>query len=72
MLNGTLETVAGNDMGIFWHTVPTPADFVLKLQWLRWHDAANSGVYLSFQPRLEELQQHSLRRGRLRLRSTDR
>ena len=48
VLNGALETIAGNDMGIFWHTVPTPANFVLKLQWLRWHDAANSGVYVRF------------------------
>jgi hypothetical protein len=48
VLNGTLETVAGNDMGIFWHTVPTPANVVLKLQWLRWHDAANSGGYVRF------------------------
>jgi len=48
VINGTLETVAGSDMGIFWHTVPIPANFVLKLQWLRWHDAANSGVYVRF------------------------
>jgi hypothetical protein len=48
VLNGALETVAGNDVGIFWHTVPTPPNFVLKLQWLRWHDAANSGVYVRF------------------------
>jgi hypothetical protein len=48
VINGTLETLPGNDMGIFWHTAPTPANFVLKLQWLRWHDAANSGVYVRF------------------------
>jgi choline dehydrogenase-like flavoprotein len=48
VLNGTLETVAGNDMGILWHTVPAPPNFILKLQWLRWHDAANSGVYVRF------------------------
>jgi hypothetical protein len=47
-LNGTLETVAGNDMGIYWHTAPVPKNFVLRLQWLRWHQAANSGVYLRF------------------------
>jgi choline dehydrogenase-like flavoprotein len=48
VLNGTLETVAGNDMGIFWHTAATPANFILKLQWLRWHEAANSGIYVRF------------------------
>ena len=48
VVNGALETVPGNDMGIFWHTVPTPANYILKLQWLRWHDAANSGVYVRF------------------------
>jgi hypothetical protein len=48
VIDGALETVAGNDMGIFWHTAPAPANFVLKLQWLRWHDAANSGVYIRF------------------------
>jgi hypothetical protein len=48
VLNGALETVAGNDMGIYWHTTPVPNNFVLRLQWLRWHQAANSGVYLRF------------------------
>jgi choline dehydrogenase-like flavoprotein len=48
VVNGTLETMPGNDMGIFWHTVPTPANFILKLQWLRWHEAANSGIYVRF------------------------
>lgn len=48
VINGSLETVAGNDMGIFWHTIPAPMNFILKLQWLRWHDAANSGVYVRF------------------------
>lgn len=48
VINGMLETVAGNDMGIFWHTEPTPPDFILKLQWLRWAAEANSGIYLRF------------------------
>ena len=29
-------------------TEPTPENFILRLQWLRWHDAANSGVSLRF------------------------
>ena len=48
IIDGALETVAGNDMGIFWCTVPTDADFVLKLQWLRWTADSNSGVYVRF------------------------
>lgn len=48
VINGALETVAGNDMGIYWHTDPTPPDFILRLQWLRWSEEANSGVYLRF------------------------
>jgi hypothetical protein len=35
-------------MGILWCTKPTPANFVLRLQWLRWTDRTNSGVYLRF------------------------
>jgi hypothetical protein len=48
VINGALETVAGNDMGIFWCTQRTPPNFILRLQWLRWSDDANSGVYLRF------------------------
>jgi choline dehydrogenase-like flavoprotein len=48
ILRGALETVPGNDMGIFWCTTPMPADFLLKLEFLRWSAAANSGVYLRF------------------------
>jgi choline dehydrogenase-like flavoprotein len=48
ILRGALETVPGNDMGVFWCTTPTPADFVLKLEFLRWSTSANSGVYLRF------------------------
>jgi hypothetical protein len=48
VLRGALETVPGNDMGIFWCTTATPVDFVLRLEWLRWAHDANSGVYLRF------------------------
>lgn len=48
VIDGSLETVAGTDMGILWCTIPTPANFVLKLQWLRWTHCSNSGVYLRF------------------------
>jgi choline dehydrogenase-like flavoprotein len=48
VIDGTLETVAGTDMGIFWCTRPTPANYVLRLQWMRLTDDSNSGVYLRF------------------------
>jgi choline dehydrogenase-like flavoprotein len=48
VINGTLEAVGGKDMGILWHTKPTPENFVLRLQWLRWTDRTNSGVYVRF------------------------
>lgn len=46
--NGALETVPGNDMGIFWCTRKMPNNFILRLEWLRWAHGANSGVYLRF------------------------
>jgi choline dehydrogenase-like flavoprotein len=48
VIDATLETVAGTDMGIFWCTTPTPPNFVLRLQWLRLTEDSNSGVYLRF------------------------
>ena len=44
----TLQSVPGNDIGLFWCTTPTPPDFVLQLEWLRHHEDANSGVFLRF------------------------
>jgi choline dehydrogenase-like flavoprotein len=48
VIDGTLETVAGTDMGIFWCTKPTPANFVLRLQWMRLTEDSNSGIYVRF------------------------
>jgi hypothetical protein len=48
VINGTLESVAGNELGLLWCTKPTPPNFILKLEWLRWQDDANSGVFLRF------------------------
>ena len=48
VVNGALESVPGNDIGMFWHTDPTPHDFVLKLEWLRWREDDNSGVFIRF------------------------
>jgi hypothetical protein len=48
LVDGTLESLPGNDLGMLWHTDPTPANFVLKLEWLRWRDDDNSGVFIRF------------------------
>ncbi len=48
IVDGTLESVTGTDIGLYWCTVPTPPDFVLKLEWLRWEDWDNSGVFIRF------------------------
>jgi len=41
-----LESVPGDDLGLFWCTTPTPPDFVLRLEWLRWRHEDASGVFL--------------------------
>jgi hypothetical protein len=46
--NGALVAVPGTDIGLLWHTTPTPADFVLKLEWRSWRDTDNSGVFVRF------------------------
>jgi choline dehydrogenase-like flavoprotein len=46
--NGALVTRPGTDLGLLWNTTPTPPDFVLKLEWRRWREEDNSGVFLRF------------------------
>mgnify|MGYP001071556984 CR=1 FL=1 len=48
LVGRALEMVPGNDLGMLWHTDPTPPDFVLKLEWLRWREDDNSGVFIRF------------------------
>ena len=48
VINGALVSQPGSDIGLLWYEQPTPADFVLKLQWRRWRDDDNSGVFLRF------------------------
>jgi hypothetical protein len=48
LVDRSLESLPGTDLGLFWHTDPTPADFILKLEFLRWRDDDNSGVFLRF------------------------
>lgn len=48
VVDGALEAVPGDDIGLLWCSLPTPADFILKLEWRRWRDDDNSGVFLRF------------------------
>jgi len=48
IVDGTLEYTTGNDLGLLWHTDPMPPNYVLRLQWLRWDDRGNSGVFVRF------------------------
>ncbi len=48
VVDGSLETVTGTDIGLLWCTTAMPADFILRLDWLRWEDYDNSGVFVRF------------------------
>jgi hypothetical protein len=48
VVDRSLESLPGNDLGLFWNIDPTPPDFILKLEFLRWRDDDNSGVFLRF------------------------
>ena len=48
IVDGAVEASPGNDLGLLWHTTPTPADFILKLEWRTWRAEDNSGVFLRF------------------------
>src|SRR5262249_4601186 len=50
LVDGTLESLPVTDLGLFWHTDPTHAGFIHKLEWLRWRDDDNAGVFLRFPP----------------------
>jgi hypothetical protein len=52
VVDGRLESVPAEDLGLFWCTIPTPRDFLLRLRWLRWRHEDASGVFLRF-PRPE-------------------
>jgi choline dehydrogenase-like flavoprotein len=48
IVDGSLESIPGTDIGLLWCKTPTPANFALKLEFLRWENDANSGVFLRF------------------------
>src|SRR5690606_3038093 len=47
-VDGRLESVPGEGVGLFWCTEPTPPDFLLRLEWLRWRETDASGVLVRF------------------------
>jgi hypothetical protein len=48
IVDGTLESTPGNDLGLLWHTDPMPQNYILRLSWLRWTHDGNSGVFVRF------------------------
>lgn len=48
VVDGTLESVPGDDIGLYWCMTATPPDFILKLEWLRWRHEDSSGVFVRF------------------------
>jgi hypothetical protein len=48
LVDGALEAAPGTDLGLLWYTEPMPADYVLRLEWLRRRDDNNSGVFVRF------------------------
>ncbi len=45
---GVLEGRTGTDLGLFWLKRPTPARYVLRLQWMMTAADNNSGVFIGF------------------------
>jgi hypothetical protein len=43
-----LESVPGDEPGLFWCTTPAPPDFELRLDWLRWRPEDGSSVFVRF------------------------
>lgn len=39
---------AGTDLGLLWHTSPTPRNFILKLEWMLAAPDDNSGAFIRF------------------------
>ncbi|MGH8072082.1 MAG: family 16 glycoside hydrolase [Candidatus Entotheonellia bacterium] len=48
LVDGVLEAMPGDDIGLFWCTIPTPPNFILKLEWRRLREDDNSGVFVRF------------------------
>lgn len=45
---GAFEARPGTDIGLLWLNRPTPARYVLRLEWMRSSPSDNSGVFIAF------------------------
>jgi choline dehydrogenase-like flavoprotein len=48
IVDGALEAIPAGDLGLLWNTQPMATNFILKLEWLRWSDNDNSGIFVRF------------------------
>jgi len=48
VIDKALVAEPGTDIGLLWHTDPTPANFILKLEWMQFRQDDNSGVFVRF------------------------
>lgn len=48
VVDGALVPRLGNDLGLYWHTTPAPANFELALEFKQQALANNSGVFVRF------------------------
>jgi choline dehydrogenase-like flavoprotein len=49
IVDGAFESMpGGDDLGLNWCETPMPPNFILKLEWLRWQQDDNSGVFVRF------------------------
>jgi choline dehydrogenase-like flavoprotein len=48
IVDAGLEAKPSGGLGLLWNTTPLPPDFVLKLEWIRYRDDDNSGVFVRF------------------------
>ncbi len=50
VVDSSLEAVPdpSGELGMLWCTDPTPPNFVMRLEWLRWQQNDNSGVFVRF------------------------
>ena len=46
--DGALESVPGNELGLLWNTTALPPNFKLSLEWKRYRNDDNSGVFIRF------------------------
>ena len=48
VVDGVLESVPGDELGLLWCTIPTPENFILRLDWLSTLAEDNSGLFVRF------------------------